>query len=379
LARQRAAENSSVIILLLLLPGASGESPSGAEAFGYNAVVHEGPGVSFVIPVKNGARWIKTVLEAVLAEADRHTIEVVIVDDGSSDGSLALIKPFEARGQVRIIQGANRGAACAINLGLRHARYPFVAQLDQDVRIDPDWLPLLLAELADPTVAAAQGHYIADPEAALWAQVMGLDLAQRYSRLGRFVNQVCTGNTLYRAEALARVGYFDEALGYGYDNDLSYRLSEAGYRLALCKEACSVHYWRDTMAGYLKQQYGMGYGRIDLVKKHRNHYYGDDVSDWRMMAHAPLMLLALLALAVGAPLLELGRPLALAGAATIALLACERALEGVGAWRRFGDPAGLLFPIVHLLRDVAWVAAIATWLGRRILLIRPQPAHSMTP
>jgi glycosyltransferase involved in cell wall biosynthesis len=342
--------------------------------------VQEPDGVSFVIPVKDGERWLNEVLQPILAERERHRLEIILVDDGSSDASMAVVAPLAANGTVVLLKGEHRGAASAINLGMRHARYPLIAQIDQDVRIAPDWLPRMLVEMRDGTVAGTQGHYVAAAGAGIWARVMGLDLRQRYSRLGHFVNHICTGNTVYRAEALARVGFFDETLGYGYDNDLSYRLDDAGYRLVLCKEARAVHYWDDNLLGYLSAQYGMGYGRIDLVNKHHNRYNGDEVSNWLMMAHAPLMLLAFVAL-IGATLLTaLGARLpflSLAGVAILAALATERALAGIVASRRFGDRAGLMFPVAHLLRDLAWSAAIVAWVVRRALRIRAQPGHSM--
>ncbi len=88
------------------------------------------------------------------------------------------------------------------------------------------------------------------------------------------VDHVCTGNTVYRAEALARVGLLDESLGYGYDNDLSYRLGAAGYALAFCRDARSRHRWREGLAGYLTQQYGFGYGRLDVVAAHPDRVGG---------------------------------------------------------------------------------------------------------
>jgi len=54
----------------------------------------------------------------------------------------------------------------------------------------------------------------------------------------------------------------------------------------ICPEATSTHEWRDNFVGYLRQQYGFGYGRLDLVAKHRRRLTGDDVSRVEMMLHA---------------------------------------------------------------------------------------------
>src|SRR6185295_17162160 len=163
-----------------------------------------------------------------------------------------------------------------MNLGIRAARFPIIAQVDQDVVIQPDWLRVLAAELDNPAVGAAQGWYTGRPGARLCARAMSFDLEQRYAAIdGPETDHVCTGNAMYRREALHRIGLFDEALGYGYDNDVSYRLRAAGYQLRLCPAARSVHRWREDLAGYLVQQYGFGYGRIDVVAKHPARFGGD--------------------------------------------------------------------------------------------------------
>ena len=65
----------------------------------------------------------------------------------------------------------------------------------------------------------------------------------------------------------------------------------AGHRLVFCPAATSTHRWRDDLAGYLRQQYGVGYGRLDLLARHPRRFGGDDVSGALMMAHGPLMLM----------------------------------------------------------------------------------------
>jgi glycosyltransferase involved in cell wall biosynthesis len=339
-------------------------------------------GVSFVVPVRNGASLIRDTLESILVQADGRPFEIIVVDDGSVDGSAELLETLAVAMPMRVVRRDGGGAAAAINAGVRLARYPIICQVDQDVRLQPDWMRTLATELDDPAIAAAQGYFATDPHASIPARVMGLDLEQRYATIGRETDHVCTGNAAYRAEALHRVGLFDETLGYGYDNDMSYRLRAAGYRLSLCPGARSVHKWRDGLAGYLRQQYGFGYGRIDLVAKYPGRLTGDRVSPPAMMIHPLVMLVALLML-TGAALSALdGRPAVIPGAAGVTLvaaLAIERLWAGARAVRRFGDRTALLFPALHLARDLAWVAAILMWLARRAGRHDVRPSHSMRP
>ena len=66
---------------------------------------------------------------------------------------------------------------------------------------------------------------------------------------------------------------------------MSYRLIAAGHRLVIRREAASVHRWRDGLAGYLTQQYGFGYGRLDLVARHRDASAATPSRRAMMMAH----------------------------------------------------------------------------------------------
>jgi glycosyltransferase involved in cell wall biosynthesis len=338
-------------------------------------------GVSFVVPVYNGERWLDAALRAILAQDDGRPFEVLVVDDRSSDGSAEILGRFAADPRVRMLQGAGRGAAAAINRGFRAARHSVVCQVDQDVVLEPGWMAALCGALAAPGVGAAQGYYQTPRRGSLWARVMGLDLELRYSRIaGSALDHVCTGNAAYRADALRGVGLLDESLGYGYDNDLSYRMGRAGYRLVFCREARSVHQWRDGLWPYLGQQYGVGYGRLDLVAKHPGRAGGDDVSGWRMLLHVPGTLVALAAAAaaaLGALAGTAWQPWLLLAAAVAAVLALDRVLAGLEAALRFRDRAGLAFAPIHLLRDLAWTAALLIWSGRRLVGGAPRPRQSM--
>jgi cellulose synthase/poly-beta-1,6-N-acetylglucosamine synthase-like glycosyltransferase len=340
-------------------------------------------GISFLVPVHNGEPWIREAIAAILTQADGWPFELLLIDDGSRDGSSKILSEFAAHPNVRVVAGSGRGAAAAINAGIQAAQHPLIAQVDQDVVVQPDWAGRLTAALDDSTVGAAQGYYVSAPDAGLFARVMNLDLQHRYARIGDSdSDHVCTGNSIYRADALQQVGLFDESLGYGYDNDISYRLRAAGYRLRIVQSARAVHRWREGVVEYLTQQYGFGYGRIDLIAKHPRRVGGDAVSPTAMMLHPIVLCLALMFGAVWIGAASLGYPASpwwMLCVVPIVALALERAAAGVAAAVRFSDTTALAFPVVHLLRDAAWVAAIIVWTSRRLLRRPLRPSDSMTP
>jgi glycosyltransferase involved in cell wall biosynthesis len=108
-----------------------------------------------VIPVFNGERFLAEALRSILAQT-LPPDEIIVVDDGSTDGSAALAAQFA---RVLVLRQSNRGAGAALNLGTRHARGDLLAFLDADDRWLPGKLAAQVAILdADATVDMVFGH-----------------------------------------------------------------------------------------------------------------------------------------------------------------------------------------------------------------------------
>lgn len=337
--------------------------------------------VSFLIPLHGADESLRETVAALLRQDAPDGMEILLVDDGGNEGIRGLLDAFQGNDAIRLIPGGGRGAAAAINLGLDAARFPFIAQIDQDVLPQPGWLEALLKLIAEERCAAVQGVYVADRDSPILSRMEAADLGLRWAaQKNAESDHVCTGNTLYRTGALRAVGGLDENFGYGYDNDLSYRLREAGWVLKISQQARSFHRRADTLASALRRQVGLGLGRLDLVAKHPDKWLGDRVSGPGMILQLPLtaavllsFLLCLLPPVAGASWrLPCSVSLVLA-----AILLGERALFAFRAYRVTRDPAAFLLLPFHLLRNAAWLWALVLWSTRRIFRIQSRPWHSM--
>ena len=199
--------------------------------------------VSVVIPNWNGRGWLGPCLAA-LADQELAPAEVIVVDNGSHDGSLEYLRDSHPR-VMTIALGTNTGFAHAANVGLHRSKGNFVAFVNADVELAPDWLARMAAALdRDPGAGAAACKMISmsDPELIYDAgDVLRRDGAceqrGRFTRDdGRFdapgeVFGACAGAALYRRSALLSTGGFDERyFAYLEDVDLALALRLAGWR-----------------------------------------------------------------------------------------------------------------------------------------------------
>ncbi len=258
--------------------------------------------ISVVIPNWNGARHLRVCLDSLRAQTYRQ-VEVIVADNGSTDGSLALLAADYP--EVRVLAlGRNRGFAGACNAGLRAAGGELLALLNNDTEADPHWL----AEVA----AAFARH----PEAGLVASKMLLfDRRDTFHTAGDFyrvdgvpgnrgvwqldsgqyeqeeeVFGANGGSAVYRRAMLDAVGLLDEDFFYSCEDvDLAWRAQLAGWRCVYAPRAVVYHKLSATGGG-VTASFHDGRNFIYLLAK---DYPGDLWRvHWRAVLRAQLRITA---------------------------------------------------------------------------------------
>jgi GT2 family glycosyltransferase len=215
--------------------------------------------VSIVIPAHNSARWLAATLESALAQTWPHQ-EIIVVDDGSTDGTAAVARSFAAR-RVQVLTQPNRGAAAARNTGLARARGDYVQFLDADDLLAPDKLErqvrLLQAAGDDCIASCAWSRFIDDPATAqpdphreLWRDLAPVDwlvLAAEHNRM------MATATWLLPRAIVARIGPWETTYRANPLDDMDYfdRARAACRRVLFCAEAHA--YYRSAIGGSLSQ------------------------------------------------------------------------------------------------------------------------------
>lgn len=216
------------------------------------------PMVSIIVPAFNAAPWLKQTLESALAQT-HPAIEIIVVDDGSRDDTLAIGRAFASR-SVRVLSQPNRGASAARNHGLRQAQGDFIQFLDADDLLAPDKIARQIERLqreAPGTVAsAAWVRFHADiderpfaPEPAWRDFTSPVDFLVLHYNEGWMMPPIAW---LTPRQVIDCAGTWDERLSLNDDGEYFCRVLLAGSGIAWCSDARC--YYRSGLAGSLSRQ-----------------------------------------------------------------------------------------------------------------------------
>jgi glycosyltransferase involved in cell wall biosynthesis len=296
--------------------------------------------ISVVIPAYNAEATLGRCLDALSAQS-RPPDEVIVVDDGSTDDTAELAQRYGAR----VVRQANAGAAAARNAGARAARGELLLFTDADCAPARDWVACMAAPFVDRAVAGAKGVYQTTQVEPV-ARFVQLEYEDRYDRMRgqERIDFVDTYSAAYRRDLFLRAGGFDTTFPGASveDQELSFRLAQAGHRLVFVPDARVAHIHDRTLAEYARRKFWIGYWKAWVTRRYPSKLMRD--------SHTPQVLK-----------LQLG--LGGAGGALLALGAVLRrtrlARWGLNCWFAFGLST---LPFVRKAwpkeRDVALIAPV---------------------
>ena len=229
--------------------------------------------VSVVVPACNEKEDIAVAVRSLAGGDHPGGIEVIVVDDGSTDGTADIAEGLGLP-NVRVVRKPNGGKASALNTGVALARHDLIVMVDGDTVFEPDSVRRLVQPFADPRVGAVAGNVKVgnrDRLVTKWQHieyVIGFNLDRRlYETLG-CMPTVPGAIGAFRREALARAGGIsDDTLAE--DTDITMALCRAGWKVVYEESARA---WTEAPATFhqlWKQRYRWSYGTMQAMWKHR--------------------------------------------------------------------------------------------------------------
>lgn len=253
--------------------------------------------VSVVIPAYNAERSITRCVEALRNQVWLPgTYEILVIDDGSRDGTAAAA----AAAGARVIRQANAGPAAARNLGAERARGDILLFTDADCTPRPDWVQRMVEPFADPCVQGVKGTYVSyQPE--IVARFVQLEYEDKYRRMAReaSIDFIDTYSAGYRRDTFLTYGGFDTRFPGASveDQELSFRLAEAGERMVFAPDAVVAHTHAADLATYLRKKFRIGFWKVLVHRRHPGKLGRDSHTPPTLKLQIPLVYGSLAALA----------------------------------------------------------------------------------
>jgi len=227
--------------------------------------------VSVIVPAYNESAGIEAAIRSLVASD--HPLEVIVVDDGSTDGTADVVEALRIPG-VRVIRQANAGKPIALNTGLQAAHFDLIVMVDGDTVFEPDAIRMLVQPFADPAVGGVSGNAKVGNRGGLlgrWQHieyVIGFNLDRRLFDLAECMPTVPGAVGGFRRTALERIGGLSDVT-LAEDTDLTMALCRDGWLVVYEERAIAWTEAPASLSALWRQRYRWCYGTLQAMWKHR--------------------------------------------------------------------------------------------------------------
>lgn len=244
--------------------------------------------ISIIIPVRNEEATIERcmlVIERLNYPKDK--IEIIVVDDGSTDRTLEILKKFKG---VQIICAHGVGPSKARNIALQRSKGKFIAFTDGDCVVDRDWINELLKGFYSDDIVSVGGDQRAPENGSKFGRKVNhflktIGFLGGYTKWATSMVEVKhnpTCNSMYRREIFEKVGYFNEHLWPGEDMELDQRIRKKNLKIVYNPAAIVYHYRPSNIRGFVSMTYRYG--------KTSGGYLTREFGFYRNLSYEPVLL-----------------------------------------------------------------------------------------
>lgn len=251
--------------------------------------------ISIIIPTFNGASRIGNCLDALVKQNTGQIAEILVVNDGSTDNTADVVGRYP---EVRLISQANSGPAAARNRGAKEAKGTIILFTDDDCVPMPDWLHTMITPFDDPEVIGVKGAY-RTIQTSLIARFVQIEYEDRYRLMAQhpFIDFVDTYSAGFRRDRFLEMNGYDTSfpVACAEDIELSYRMSERGWKMIFAPNAIVRHTHPDTFWRYMKKKFKFAFWRMLALRKNPRKTVKDSHTPQVMklqLLFAPALLLA---------------------------------------------------------------------------------------
>jgi len=254
--------------------------------------------ISVIIPALNSANTIRKTLSSIFSgEKPQKPFEVLIVDNGSTDGTLEIVKEFPTR----VCGCKKRGIGFARNRGIKKAKGEILCFLDSDCVVENDWLIRIFSFFEKhPETDGVGGPVLSYPNSRnriqrlageIFMEDQGFPTTRRRVKFGEFKGVLFGTNSAYRKKVLISIGGYEEP--GGNSPDLSWRLASNGKLLFFDPSIKIYHIFPCNLRELFNQHFRWGLQMTQLRKKHHLFQFREIILIFYFVGRSMLSLLSL--------------------------------------------------------------------------------------
>lgn len=236
--------------------------------------------VTIIVPCYNEQDVIVPSLKSTIAQTYPN-IEILVIDDGSSDRTYELAKAFEfddGHRSLKVLSKVNGGKSRALNHGIEKAKGNLICCVDADSKLDKYAIELLVQHFKDPEIAAVAGSvsvvntdtFLTKLQALEYIQ--GLNMVKNGQAFLKLVNIIPGPLGMFRKEAMKKVGYYSHDT-FAEDCDLTLSLIAEGYKIDFEPDAIAHTEAPENLLDLLKQRYRWTRGILQAIKKNKKYLW----------------------------------------------------------------------------------------------------------
>ncbi|NLI10656.1 MAG: glycosyltransferase [Elusimicrobia bacterium] len=233
--------------------------------------------ISIIIPAYNASKTIRQCLREVLKQSESFDCEIIVVDDGSKDETGEIIKnEFKT---VNLLIQENAGPAKARNYGATVAKGDYIIFTDSDCEPADNWLEEMIRPFQlDPEIIGVKGIY-KTKQKEITARFVQLEYEDKYDVMKKFkyIDFIDTYSAAFKKNIFWEVGGYDTRfrVACSEDVDLSFKLSNKGYKMIFNPNAIVYHIHPSKFFDYCKKKYKFAYWRMLAIKNNPNKIVKD--------------------------------------------------------------------------------------------------------
>jgi cellulose synthase/poly-beta-1,6-N-acetylglucosamine synthase-like glycosyltransferase len=231
---------------------------------------------SIVIPTYNEENYINNCIHSILQQDyDLSKIEIIVVDGGSTDHTLSIVKLLsKGNYRIKIVNNPVKKTPNALNIGIKTSNNEIVVILGAHTTIDKFFL-FYNNKYLNETDAKVVGGTQINLGKNFMQHAIGLSMQSpfamasakyRWSKRSQYVDTVVYG--AYRKEVFDEIGFFEDKFTISEDAELNWRIRKQGYKIYFSPEIKTFYYPRKSLKAFFKQMFRYGILRVNVLKKH---------------------------------------------------------------------------------------------------------------